>query len=452
MLYSMSNFSFKYPFSHSGINLDGLVDIYAGDIVLINGKSGSGKSTLLYALKGLLPNTIFGEISGEILFKGDSINNLSSKDKLKIGLIQQNPDSQIINSQVFDELAFGLENMMLEPSLIKEKVLSLAHRFNLSHLLKRDTNTLSGGEKQKIAFLSVILTDPEVVLLDEPTAFLDPDSAASFMQLLHEVRHGKTIIIIEHNTHYVQGIANRYFEIDSNGYIGEQDINSKLFYVANQLQKNDSALKLAEISELSRTQDINTPVLEVRDLSYAYYKDKQLFSKISFFLQPQQILGIIGKSGAGKSTLLKILARFIKTKNNVFINGLEINSLKAKQLYAQIGLLFQNPENHFLFSDVEKELNYDNTMLELFDLSKVAKQNPFTLSEGQKRRLSFGVLKATFDRRIYLLDEPSFGQDNDNKLILVNLIKQMRQGGASFIIVSHDNNFLAALCDKIINI
>jgi energy-coupling factor transport system ATP-binding protein len=452
LLYSISNFSFKYPFSNNIININGSIDILAGDIVLINGRSGAGKSTLLYALKGLLPDTIFGTFTGDILFKGNSITKLSNTDKLKIGLIQQNPNSQIINSNVFDELAFGLENMMLDPLVIKEKILTMLERFNLTYLLDRDTNTLSGGEKQKIAFLSVILTNPEVILLDEPTAFLDPDSALSFMSLLHEIRHDKTIIIIEHNIHYVADIINRYFEISSSGVVEEQDLG-KLSFIINQTQDYSCVrINLDKDTSLNKKNN-NSLLLEVKNLSYSYGKlTKKVLNNINLSLFEQQILGVVGKSGAGKSTLLKILAGFIKTKDNVFINNIELNKLKTKQFYAQLGLLFQNPENHFLFSEVDEELNYNESMLKLFDLVKVRKQNPFTLSEGQKRRLSFGILKATFNRRIFLLDEPSFGQDYENRLVLIELINSMRNSGASFIIVSHDSKFLSILCDNIIQI
>lgn len=425
------------------IKFTGQIDINLGDIVLVAGDSGSGKSTLLYALKGLLPDVIFGEVSGEICFNGLSINSLSVTEKLKIGLVQQNPDSQIINNNVLQELAFGLENLSIPPTQIKDKIHTVCKRFNLEYLLNRDTNTLSGGEKQKVALLSVLLTDPEVILLDEPTAFLDPESAEQFIQLLNDIRHNKTIIIIEHNVRYLKNIVNRYFRIGSDGVINEYPVSS----IASQI-KQEALVRDTPSHVFTNAQ----PLLSVKNLSYTYSKANKLLNNINVEVYPKHILGIIGKSGAGKSTLLKILARFIKTENLILFNNVSIKKLSNKDFYLQIGLLFQNPENHFLYTTVLRELNNDATSLEYFNLEKCVEQNPFTLSEGQKRRLSFATLKQSFSRKIYLLDEPTFGQDYTNKLVLMKLINQMREDGASFIIVSHDYNFINTICDNIVEI
>ncbi|MFN8770220.1 MAG: ABC transporter ATP-binding protein [Neisseriaceae bacterium] len=441
-MYTLSNLTIKYPFSNSQIRIIGNIIINSSDVVLITGRSGCGKSTLLYALKGLFPEVIAADIQGDILFNDMSINSLSKEEKLKIGLISQNPDNQMLNRQVIDELAFGLENLQIKPDAIKLQIEDTLNRFNLKHLLNREINTLSGGEKQKVALLSVILTNPDVILLDEPTAFLDPESAKSFMELIHELRKGKTIIIIEHNIHYVADIINRCFTIEDDGTIHEINFSQYKLSVEDII----STPKPNNISLF----DTVPPLLEVKNLSFGYSKNEKIIDNLSFSVYPGEIVGIIGRSGAGKSTLLKLLSRFIKTHDSVFLNTREINSYTNKEFYSQLGLLFQNPENHFLFDSVAKEVNDDKKILEFFELNKVKQQNPFTLSEGQKRRLSFAILKSTFNRTLYLFDEPTFGQDMMNKDKIIQLIQKMQQDRITFIIVSHDYAFINKVCNRII--
>ncbi|MBY0379064.1 MAG: ABC transporter ATP-binding protein, partial [Burkholderiales bacterium] len=386
-VYSISDFSFKYPFNNNQISLRGNIKIYESDFVLITGRSGSGKSTLLYALKGLIPDVIFGQVSGSILFHGKKFSQLSKIDRLKIGLIQQNPDSQMINRIVMDELAFGLENLQTPIDKIKSQIEIIATRFSLEKLLYQELNTLSGGEKQKIALLSVMLTNPDVILLDEPTAFLDPKSARMFMSFLNEFRGTKTIIVIEHNIKYVEGLVNRTFIIDRKTGI----LQEKSSVIASDVMQSQSCYgeqHKIQRSNLNKSYNCGFSLLEVKNLSHEYIVVKS----INFAIHTGDILGIKGSSGCGKSTLLKLCARIIKSKGCVFLNGREINQYSRKEFYSAVGLLFQNPENHFLLSSVKDELNNDTKLLKLFELDQVASQNPFTLSVGQKRRLSLGIL------------------------------------------------------------
>ena len=433
-LYFIRDFSFKYPFSQNKISIYGSMSILKNDIVLLTGKSGSGKSTLLYALKGLFPNIIKGTFTGEILYKGQLIQNLSMQDRLKIALVQQNPDNQIINRLVSDELAFGLENLQFAPETIQKRILEILHKFNLEYLLKRDMNSLSGGEKQKIALLSVLLTNPEVILLDEPTAFLDPQSANSFMQLIYNIRRDKTIIIIEHNIQYVTKLINKQWHIDSSGEVTQVPC----------LFEQESKYKTF-LPPLPTTDEL----LSVKNLFFSYESTK-IIDDLSFSLNAGEIVGVIGRSGVGKSTLLKLIARIIKTKNKIFLLGKDIANYTQKDFYSKVGLLFQNPENHFLLTSVAQELNNDDNLLDFLDLVKVREQNPFNLSQGQKRRLSLGILLINKKRELYLLDEPTFGQDRLNKDKIKQLINKMQQGGSSFIIVSHDYEFINYMCNKVI--
>ncbi len=426
-IYKIKDFSFGYPFQKKGISINGEFEINQADIVLLTGNSGAGKSTLLYALKGLIPDVIYGTLKGKILFNQKDIQTLSYQEKLKIGLLFQNPNSQMINKTVFDELAFGLENLRFSSDKIKEKIKNMSREFGIQNLLDRNLTTLSGGEKQKVALLSILLTEPQVILFDEPTAFLDPKSAKIFIDIFNKIIKNKTVVIVEHNLAYLKNTVNKIITIENNSIKVRADIEweKKL----PQIHKDYSDEKM----------------LEVKDLSFAYKKGKEIIGNLNLTVYKNQIVGIIGENGAGKTTLLKLLARLIKpNKGEIILNSKKKYSLR--KYYSMVSLLLQNPENHFLFSKVKKETSKKN--LELLGIEHLEQQNPFTLSEGEKRRLSIAILLNN-DANLILMDEPTFGQDFKNKVNLIKIIQKLHMQDYSFIIVSHDIPFLKSVCAKI---
>src|SRR5579863_4305633 len=220
-VYNIESFKFRYPNSKLSISIEGTLVINSGDIILLQGDSGSGKSTLLLALSGIIPKLINGKLSGNILFHNQNITELA--DANHIGYIGQNPHNQLICETVYQELAFGLENQGLESILIRQKIEQYSIKFKTTHLLHREARTLSGGEKQKINLLAILIMEPEVLLLDEPTAFLDPESAMEIIAILEEHSKQKTVIIIEHNIHYLKDFVNRVIIINNHGQITEHD-------------------------------------------------------------------------------------------------------------------------------------------------------------------------------------------------------------------------------------
>lgn len=435
-VYQVQDFAFSYPFSTRQINLSGNFVIESGECILLQGASGAGKSTLLAALKGLIPHLITGDLTGQINFHTQAIAELNEQDLLKIGYLQQNPDSQLICPDVYSELAFGLENQGYSAELIQAKISLIADKFALTPLLTRKVSSLSGGEKQKINLLAILLLEPEVLLLDEPTAFLDPQSARQIMQIITEYIQDKTVIIIEHNLHYLQELVTRGLYIDEDGKIIPQALDE-----INWLQQlPEQACKYPA----SATQEL---LLELKQLNYAY-PDKQLFSNVNLQVRRGEVISLLGENGAGKSTLLKLIAGLIPSQQMIYWHQQDIATLKPIQLWEQISLLWQNPETHFLFNSVAEEVAQHSEVLAEFNLSHQALQNPFTLSEGQKRRLSLAIALNQHPQLI-LLDEPSFGQDYANKLRLIESINALALAGVSFIMVSHDLNFVNAVSQKV---
>ena len=432
VLFKLQDFSFRYPFGDSQVRLPGEFSINSGDIMLLGGESGAGKSTLLYALKGFIPDTIFGKMSGEVFFRGRKLENLSVAERARIGFLFQNPSSQMIQRTVRQELAFGMENLCYTIDKIKQRIKEFSQQFEIENLLKRQISTLSGGEKQKVALLSILLMDPEVLLFDEPTAFLDPTSAKHFVDLFHKIAADKTIITVEHNLDYLKDHVNRSLFITRNGDVSEQNIDQIKW------KPDFSRIKQAAYGN---------KILTLDKVTFGY--DKPLLNGIDLEIHSGEIIAIIGSNGAGKSTLLKLISGLHKNYNGKIIyENNEIRSLKYQKYYRELSLLMQNPENHFIFDEAIKEVDNKSEILKLSNLAGFEKRNPFTLSEGEKRRLSLAILWS-LPSKLLLLDEPTFGQDAANKANLIQLISDMRQAGKSFLIVSHDLPFIQAVADKV---
>ncbi|MCE3269437.1 MAG: hypothetical protein K0R49_1691, partial [Burkholderiales bacterium] len=380
-VYKIENFKFRYPHSNMAISIAGTLHINYGDIVLLQGDSGSGKSSLLLALKGIIPNLINGSLSGTILFHKQNLFEL--EDTSCIGYLGQNPHNQLICDTVYQELAFGLENQGIPSLIIQQKIEEYSARFKITHFLQREVRNLSGGEKQKINLLAILIMEPEVLLLDEPTAFLDPESATEIISIIHGHTQQKTVIIIEHNIHYLKNFVNRVIIIDKHGQTNEY---------------NPASIDFSPISDTQPCKSIinaySTPVLSINNMSFTYKgmnSQTPLLNNINLDVYHRQIVGIIGKNGSGKSSLLKLISKIIPCKSCIYYKQQDIHDIKAGSYWREISLLWQNPENHFLYHNVGHELNNDVALMQQFALEESATQNPYCLSEGQKRRLSLAI-------------------------------------------------------------
>jgi energy-coupling factor transport system ATP-binding protein len=275
---------------------------------------------------------------------------------------------------------------------------------------------------------------PQVLLLDEPTAFLDPESAREIIAMLQQYIKKSTVVIVEHNHYYLQEIVNKVISIDNNGQISEQN--------TAQIVWSQPLPNLKSIYPHSKN-----ILLELRELSFSYKNStKQLLSKISLSIKSGEIIAITGKNGSGKSSLLKLIAGIIKTQEQIFWQQQDIAQINYQILWAKLTLLWQNPEAHFIYNSVNEELDHNNETLTMFDLVPQRDQNPYSLSEGQKRRLSLAIA-LNLKPQLILLDEPTFGQDYEHKLQLAQLITELKKQGMSFIMVSHDQDFIDALAD-----
>lgn len=439
-----------------------------GEVHAICGPSGCGKSSILYLLDGLIPHMYEGKLTGKVLLdKQDLTEELPRKRCDRIGFVMQNPESQFCTFTVEEELAFGMENLEIPKEVMRQRIQEVLEYIGLSGYEKRDLNNLSGGQKQKIAIASVLVTEPEILLLDEPAANLDPISRQQIFALILRLSKEKnmTIILVEHNVEEIIESVDHMLLLDSQGKVlsdvsGDQVETSYRAWIESQHFPQMSA-------QFERTAASRECILNLEDLSFAYQgqgiRKKQINEEdyvlrhLNLKIYDQEFLAITGKNGVGKTTLLRVIFQIVKQKEGkIFLYGKIIESYRKKELYRKIGLVFQNPEEQFVTNTVWDEMLFSlkkvkisqqekeekvEKMLKRFHLDTEKEKSPFVLSQGQKRRLSVASMLLT-DQKILFLDEPTYGQDYENRLELMNDMEMLRRDGVTIIMITHDRSLV----------
>ncbi|MDD4975238.1 MAG: ABC transporter ATP-binding protein [Bacteriovorax sp.] len=437
---------FEYTFKNNTkkVFCDEKIIINEKEVVLITGPSGSGKSTLLQMLKGIIPKYTSGEFKGQILYKGKSLDGESFQQNLKdILFLFQNPFAQLIYPHVAEEFFFSMENFNFTHEQMDKKREELESSFNLDAFWRKKTTELSHGECQKLVLASLLAIDPQVLLLDEPTAFLDPEARADFYNWLKKIKGSQIIIVVDHHLDEILPLVDQVLHVSRSGEVTQasqqleeaQKINTVNLF-APQAQKNEAV-------QLTLTQ------------IYFHYPDQaQLLEDVSLKASSGEILVIKGKNGKGKSSLLKILAGIIKPLSGTIELKKNNRIVPLKNHFKEIGFIFQNPESHFFYDTIEEELkafaNRDDLkiLLGLFFKDIDLKRSPFLLSEGEKRRLSI-LMTVFLNKSILLYDEPTFGQDQESISIIREMILQLKNTGKIQILISHDDNFIESLTDNV---
>ncbi|WP_258833683.1 ABC transporter ATP-binding protein [Peribacillus frigoritolerans] len=444
---SVKKLRMKFPGDESLIFKDLSLSFDQGEKVLLLGPSGCGKSTLLQVLSGLIPNSI------EVPMKAEELKCPSSW-----GYVFQDPDSQFCMPFADEEIAFVLENLSVPKEEMKEKIENQIRNvgLNLGHT---SIETLSGGMKQRLAIASVLALEPEVIFLDEPTAMLDPEGTKEIWDLLKEVGKDKTVIIVEHKIDHVLEFIERIVLLNDDGQIiadGPRDTILSLY--KNEMREHgiwfpgvwdEYIQKYAPTREHQFTDGL--PLLDVQ--GFSGFRNKEEKIKVEELkVHSGEWIVIRGENGAGKSTLLHALMQFIKTKGTYELLGNPIKMVKNPTDH--MTFVFQNPEFQFVANTVYEEIAYSlridkrpqqeidervRSLLKVFRLEAHRDKHPFQLSMGQKRRLSVAA-SIVIDKKIILLDEPTFGQDSKNTFALLEWFEEYRRRGITVIMVTHDEH------------
>lgn len=488
---SVQNVSFSYPEEKQEAVNNVTFSVEKGDFVVLCGSSGSGKSTLLRLLKyDIAPH---GTIEGKVRYKSLPIEDYSLLERSKeIGMVFQNPDNQMVMDTVMDELLFGLENMNISTAEMRKKIAEMVHFFDLGNILTKKTEELSGGQKQMINLASVLLLDPDVLLLDEPTAQLDPIAAKNFITTLHQLNEefGMTIIIAEHRLEELFSIANKVVILEegtlihtgeTKKVIGELADNSRLknyLPTASQLylsykgdiQHNEIPLNVKEAKQWLEQQTIvekgikrgkrekSKELLQLNKIDYQYTRyAPRVLNNLSLSIHERDIHAVLGSNGSGKSTLLKIISGILKPQHGkIEMNGKKLKAIDPKR----IGYLPQNPELFFLHDTLWKEYmtiaeafeiqhaeEYVNQLLHKFQLTPFKDRHPYDLSGGQLQKAAL-LGSLIVKPRILLIDEPTKGLDPDSKKHLGSLLQDLTREGVTIVMVTHDVEFAASYATK----
>ncbi len=444
---------FTYTFNKSGkprkIFLENELSFNKNETIAIVGPSGSGKSTLLKVLKGIVPEFSSGVLEGDITFHGKPLTGLNFQENLsKILYLFQNPYSQLIYPTTEEEFLFSMENFNFTREEMMEQKEKFEKIFALQNIWGKRTSQLSNGECQKLVLASLLAIGPEVLLLDEPTAFLDPASRSEFYKFLQVIKGDRLLIIIDHHLDEIQPLITRMIEVDNTGKITERDKDIKQV----------KSIQKIIIPHFSHSEVLTT---KLHDVTFSYNKNQVLLKNIKATFKGGEVVAIKGANGSGKSTLFKLIAGVLAPDKGTIETQVGFREFKNQKNFSNVGFIFQNPENHFFFDTIEEELKQSFKNIVSTDLKKELlerffhdidlKKSPFLLSEGEKRRLSI-LMTIFLGKNILLFDEPTFGQDQNSIDQIVALIKELKKHKLIQIIISHDEAIISEVADRVLEL
>ena len=460
---ALKNVSFSYTESLDDAVIKNLnFEIKSGECVVLVGESGCGKTTISKLINGLIPLYQSGTMAGDVLLGDKNTADMTLAEISRhVGSVFQNPRSQFFNIDTDSEIAFGCENLGMDPEEIRERVNRVVKEFHIEHLAGRNIFHLSGGEKQKIACASVSATDPEIFVLDEPSANLDLKTVADLAEIIKLWKsRGKTVVIVEHRIHYLRDIADRICYV-KDGCIAHEwtpaELESKGPEYAASLglrcmnleQLKNMVPELAEGPESSKEPAKRTlkESLVFKDLHFAYNRKFPVLDIPVLSLPRNQITAIIGHNGAGKSTLAQVLCG---------LRGTWRQKRKARKYGAY---LIMQDVNHQLFTESildeillgmnPQDENSALEILERLNLKEYASCHPMALSGGQKQRVAIGS-GVSSGHEIVVFDEPTSGLDYRQMLAVSATLQKLAASGKTLLVITHDPEFILNCCQSVI--
>lgn len=501
---NVENLKFKYPKTEKYVVDDVSFHVNEGEFVVLCGPTGSGKSTLLKLLKPEI--SPLGDKQGHVKLFNEEIDRDIEEKKIKasrIGYVCQNPKEQAVTDKVWHELAFGLENMGIPQNAMGAGIAEMASYFGIEDWYEKRVDELSGGQLQILNLASVMVMNPDILILDEPTAQLDPIAASEFLMTLKKLNNdfALTVIIAEHRLEELVSVCDRLLVMDDGKMISDgapkdilksMDTSSEIFdalpsayrvykglnndkdtespvtiregrdYLAGFIKESKKESDSTDNRESSNATNIrikekkivNDPALEFKDVSFRY--DRELpdaIKELNFTVEKGEIFCILGGNGSGKTTALNASAGLIKPyEGSIKVFGKKLKEYKNGSLYNKcLSMLPQDVQTLFLHNTVREEFESRKALDRLkefpFDISGIMDRHPYDISGGEQQLVALALVLIT-DPKIILLDEPTKGLDAYRKRNLAEILKALKASGKTIVTVTHDVEFAAMCADR----
>jgi len=481
--------TYAYPDSHTPVLRNLSLEVEEGEFVLLIGASGAGKSTLLRCLNGLVPHFYGGTFRGKVNVAGhDPLADGPRGMSTLVGFVLQDPESQFVVDSVEDELAFAMENHNLEQAIMRKRVEEVLDQLNIAHLRHRRINTLSGGEKQRVAIGAVLTLEPKVLVLDEPTSQLDPQAAEEVLTTLQKLNAdlGLTIILSEHRLERVVQYADRILYLPGNGrtpLMGKPDevlmkveLIPPLISLARELEWQPLPLTIKKGRKFARHLELlpaglqpsgdehrdsaRRRIISIQNLWFSYNGHEALRG-VNLSVGQGEFVALMGRNGSGKTTLLKHLVGLLRPQEGqIELWGEDIKGKGTEDIARRVGYVPQNPGSLLFADTLREELdftrrshgletgNYEE-LLRSLHLEQYADTYPRDLSSGERQRTAMAAILVA-EPEIILLDEPTRGLDYYQKRTLIDILSGMQAEGKTIIMSTHDVELVAQGADRVV--
>ncbi len=460
---SLDGVSFAYENAEATLH-DVSLDIAPGECVVFMGASGSGKTTALRTINGLAGGYYKGTVTGTVLINGRDAASLPSWERAQmVGSVFQDPASQFFSAQLAGEIAFSCENLGMEQAEVIARTDGVIAHMGLDELRSRGIDSLSSGQKQKVAVASILAPRPTILTMDEPSSNLDEKASLDLGQTLRSLKgEGYTIVVAEHRIAYLLDIADRFIYVADGRIVKEMTREDVL--ALSESERDEMGIRSPVAVERP---ELAAPVagegtvarFEARDVSVAF-KKLQVLDGVSLVADAGQIVALTGDNGVGKTTFARAATGLLKTKGGSF--AVEGRALKRKELRREIWYSPNDTSTEFFTDSVGNEVmllqemteerkDYARHVLDMLGLLEKKDQHPVTLSGGQKQRLSIacGIISG---RRVLILDEPTSGLDKVSMNKMVAALRFAAAEGMAIIVITHDNEFIRAVATHRVDI
>ena len=448
---TFKNFNYKYIESKK-LNIEDLsLNIKKGECILFTGASGCGKTSILRVLNGLAPEFFDGGYSGEL-----KVAHLNIGDKLKdfskvVGSVFQNPKNQFFNLDSTSELAFSMENYGYSKSEIQSRIDEVISEFSAEYLLERNVLELSGGEKQKLAFMASMMLDADIYVLDEITSNLDLKAIQLISSIIETLKKkGKTIVVAEHRIYYLKDLIDRMYIIKDGKLIHEVTKEQLSDFDSRSCHTRQIDLSKVELGN-KENRDFKEEFFNIERLEYKVHDREVALQNENF--AASKIYTIIGDNGCGKTTFANALCGLHKSKHKVKLDEKYLNN---KDLVKNAFQVMQDVNYQLFTNQVEKEIKLGSDNLSLFDevvdrlnIRKFLDRHPNTLSGGEKQRVAIASALLS-NKKVLIFDEPTSGLDYVNMIELSRLIEEIAKNDVVIFIITHDYEFLCQISDEVL--